>query len=320
MFCPHCGQPRTAADLTCRHCAQALPALSATTATSLPEPALGFGPTIRHCLDLYFVTDGRASRAEYWWFALFTVLVTLPFRVLGELTDGDAGLLFHGVGLLLGLALMAPGIAVAARRLHDHDRSAWWLLLVLTGVGLLPVLYWLVTRGDAEANRHGEPAQRLQARPATRNNLGLAVFTGVVALALVMLAAIGSRQHDGEAPAATEAEADTAAETTADESPQEMTGVVANEVGTALSEYDDSLRSDDVDAESEITGSLGQAALAGPVSRPSGHGASGQQAPPQDIGICVSAKVATYLREFGEQADVPPELVERFTQACHAGL
>jgi uncharacterized membrane protein YhaH (DUF805 family) len=76
---------------------------------------------------------GRAPRAEYWWYALALVIV---FVVLGivESMVGLKGMLFGVYGPLTGLlwlATIVPGIAVGVRRLHDTNRSGWWLLLVV---------------------------------------------------------------------------------------------------------------------------------------------------------------------------------------------
>ena len=57
--------------------------------------------------------------------------------------------------MIVALLLVIPFLSVMVRRLHDHDKSGWWLLIALTGIGLLPLLYWLVTRGDNDANRFG---------------------------------------------------------------------------------------------------------------------------------------------------------------------
>ena len=87
-------------------------------------------------LKKYAVFNGRARRKEYWYFALFNVVVgivlTLIDRMIGT-SNAESGL-----GLLSGiytLAVMVPSIAVSVRRLHDTDRSGWWLLL-----GLVPLV------------------------------------------------------------------------------------------------------------------------------------------------------------------------------------
>ncbi len=75
--------------------------------------------------------SGRASRSEYWWFYLFTVLCQVGAYVLGGLASGgdmEIGLIFSGLAYL---ALAIPVFAVGARRLHDTNRSGWCQLLIV---------------------------------------------------------------------------------------------------------------------------------------------------------------------------------------------
>ena len=97
----------------------------------------------------YAQFDGRASRSEYWWFYLFTVLAGVAADTIGDT-----------VGNIASLALFLPSLALAARRLHDTGRSGWWFLLILTVIGIPVVLYWLVKASDAGANKYGEGSAR----------------------------------------------------------------------------------------------------------------------------------------------------------------
>jgi uncharacterized membrane protein YhaH (DUF805 family) len=101
-----------------------------------------FGESISTCFKKYVVFDGRASRSEFWWFALFTFLVSL---VLGFVSQA--------LSSVFSLAVLLPSLAVGARRLHDTDRSAWFLLLWLVPVvGWLILLVWAIQEGK-EPNR-----------------------------------------------------------------------------------------------------------------------------------------------------------------------
>jgi uncharacterized membrane protein YhaH (DUF805 family) len=100
----------------------------------------------------YAQFSGRASRSEYWWFALFTLIAQAAATVV----DVSIGLdLFAN---LLTLAFLIPSFALLARRLHDVGRSGWWWLLVFTIIGAFVVLYWLIRPGDAGANKFGDPS------------------------------------------------------------------------------------------------------------------------------------------------------------------
>ena len=80
----------------------------------------------------YATFTGRARRSEYWWFFLLNILLAIVLGIVdgmlfGSMKAGMGG--FGPLGGLLALALLIPGIAVAFRRIHDRDKSAWWLLL-----------------------------------------------------------------------------------------------------------------------------------------------------------------------------------------------
>ena len=94
-----------------------------------------FADAVRSVLTQYVTFTGRARRAEYWWFYLFSLLVGFAASVVDSAIGIDA------VGTITSLALLLPTLAVTVRRLHDTGRSAWWLLAmvgpVLTGAVLL---------------------------------------------------------------------------------------------------------------------------------------------------------------------------------------
>ena len=97
----------------------------------------------------YVVFSGRAVRSEYWYWTLFVILASLVAGII------DAVFGLGLVGAIVSLALLLPGIAVSARRLHDLDRTAWWLLIVFTGIGLILLLVWDCMKGTTGPNRFG---------------------------------------------------------------------------------------------------------------------------------------------------------------------
>lgn len=116
---------------------------------------MSFGEAINRCLTEYATFGGRAARSEYWYFFLFTFLVSAAANIL------DAAGETQVVGALAALALLIPSIAVAVRRLHDRDKSGWWYLLVLIPlIGAIILLVWFVQRGTVGPNRFGsDPLQ-----------------------------------------------------------------------------------------------------------------------------------------------------------------
>ena len=89
---------------------------------------MNFQESIQVCFKKYADFTGRATRPEYWWFALFLVI--------GSLVTSSISVY---LGYLFTLGTIVPSLAAAARRLHDTNRSGWWQL-----IGLIPVVGWIV--------------------------------------------------------------------------------------------------------------------------------------------------------------------------------
>lgn len=119
-------------------------------------------------LKQYVDFRGRARRTEYWMFTLFNVIVSIVLAVIDNLlgtgsftsTSSAGGVGFSaGLGLLGGLyvlAVLLPSLGVAVRRLHDTDRSGWWLLIGLVPfVGSIVLLVFFVLEGTRGPNQHG---------------------------------------------------------------------------------------------------------------------------------------------------------------------
>ena len=108
-------------------------------------------------LKKYAVFSGRARRKEYWFFALFNVIIIIALTFV----DVSAGSydIDSGFGLLSGLyslAVLLPGIAVAVRRLHDIDRTGWWLLIAFVPlIGAIVLLVFMVLDSTPGENQYG---------------------------------------------------------------------------------------------------------------------------------------------------------------------
>ena len=118
---------------------------------------MGFTDAIVTCFQKYVVFSGRARRPEYWYFVLFGFILVLVLTIVDLIVFGTSSGVFSTLG---ALALFLPSLAVAARRLHDIDRSAWWILIVLVPlIGGIVLLIWMCVRGTPGPNRFGaEPA------------------------------------------------------------------------------------------------------------------------------------------------------------------
>jgi uncharacterized membrane protein YhaH (DUF805 family) len=113
----------------------------------------------------YFDFAGRSQRKEYWMFVLFSLLVSLlidgtmggTYSFLLGLRHTPASTPASLLGGLFSVGSLIPALAVAVRRLHDTDRSGWWILIALIPVvGTLVYLYFLIKDGTPGPNRFGE--------------------------------------------------------------------------------------------------------------------------------------------------------------------
>jgi uncharacterized membrane protein YhaH (DUF805 family) len=104
------------------------------------------GQSIETCMTKYADFNGRASRSEFWWFFLFNLLVS---AVVNTISHSDR------LESLVSLALLLPDLAVGARRLHDIGKSGWWQLLMLTGIGFVPLLIFWSMDSHKEENQYG---------------------------------------------------------------------------------------------------------------------------------------------------------------------
>ncbi|WGY68592.1 DUF805 domain-containing protein [Burkholderia cepacia] len=119
---------------------------------------MGFSEAVRTVLNKYATFEGRARRAEYWYFTLVSVILSIVVQIIGAVgrEGGLITLLLLGIICLVSLALIIPGIAVSVRRLHDTGRSGWFLLIALIPiVGGILLLVWMCSRGTDGPNRFG---------------------------------------------------------------------------------------------------------------------------------------------------------------------
>lgn len=99
----------------------------------------------------YVDFSGRARRKEYWMFFLVYFLIALVCGVV----EGVLSIPGTITGIV-ALVHLLPSIAVTVRRLHDTDRSGWWILIGLIPIiGGLVLLYFMVKSGDTQDNRFG---------------------------------------------------------------------------------------------------------------------------------------------------------------------
>lgn len=124
---------------------------------------MGFVEAIQAGFNNYANFSGRATRPEYWWWFLFSWIVSIIAQILDGATrvgpvgtQTAAGTFVGIISIIVGLALLIPSWSVLVRRLHDTDRSGWWWL-----IGIIPIIGWIVlivflaSPGTPGPNRYG---------------------------------------------------------------------------------------------------------------------------------------------------------------------
>jgi uncharacterized membrane protein YhaH (DUF805 family) len=111
-----------------------------------------FTEAVKDGFDHYVKFDGRASRPAFWWWALFAFLVGIAANIIDAIIGSPI------ISSLVGLALLLPGLSVSIRRLHDTNRTGWWVLISLIPlIGLIVLIVFWVQESDAGQNNYGPP-------------------------------------------------------------------------------------------------------------------------------------------------------------------
>jgi len=137
--------------------------------------SIGFAEAIKRAFSRWTNYSDRATVAEYWWFYLFTLLVTIGVYIIvivlgaasattttnanGVTTNTIGALAFVGFALLVvwGIVVFFVQLPLSVRRLHDGDRSGWWLLLGFVPFGSLVLLIFFIMGGTPGPNQYGPP-------------------------------------------------------------------------------------------------------------------------------------------------------------------
>lgn len=113
---------------------------------------MDFKTSITTCFKKYGTIQGRASRSEYWYFVLFySILFTITIFL--SIASETLGLILN---TLVGLGFLIPLITAGVRRLHDIDKSGWFMLLSLIPLINFVLLYFFVKKGTEGTNKFGE--------------------------------------------------------------------------------------------------------------------------------------------------------------------
>jgi uncharacterized membrane protein YhaH (DUF805 family) len=113
---------------------------------------MNFTDAIKSGFNNYVGFTGRARRSEYWYWTLFVVIVSFVVGFVGGVNSDLSNI----ITAIVSLALFLPGLAMSVRRLHDNDRSGWFVLLALIPlVGFIILLVFYVQEGTPGDNKFG---------------------------------------------------------------------------------------------------------------------------------------------------------------------
>jgi len=118
--------------------------------TGRPASMMSFTDSIITVLSKYVDFSGRASRSEYWWFYLATVIVGFGFGIIDGILFGWDELDPMWLSTTFNLVTVLPILAAGVRRIHDHGKSGWFILVPFYN------LYLIIADGEPQPNLYGQ--------------------------------------------------------------------------------------------------------------------------------------------------------------------
>jgi uncharacterized membrane protein YhaH (DUF805 family) len=116
---------------------------------------MNFWQAIASGFTQYVTFGGRASRSEFWYWFLFSLLGGLVAEMLDSAFFGTSIPSASPLNGIFNLILFLPSLAIEVRRLHDINRTGWWLLIAFTILGIFLLWYWACKKGTDGPNRFG---------------------------------------------------------------------------------------------------------------------------------------------------------------------
>ncbi len=114
-----------------------------------PMQMMSFTDSINNVFSNYVGFEGRATRSEFWWFALFAFIVGIVTGIVDGFLFGWDYSDPTWISWIFQLAIFLPQLAVGIRTIHDHGKSGWWILLPFA------ILYFALAEGEAVPNAYG---------------------------------------------------------------------------------------------------------------------------------------------------------------------
>jgi uncharacterized membrane protein YhaH (DUF805 family) len=168
MKCTACGSDSAENAQFCAGCGASLsaPAVSGIGVGTAELPMVSFIDAIKLGFNNYATFSGRATRAEFWWFYLFSTIGSYGMLfIFGIFAAGVSGVItataIMGIGYVAFILIFGiPQMALSSRLLHDTGRSGWRLLLSMVPFGGIFLLVWWCQKGNAGPNKYGpDPRQ-----------------------------------------------------------------------------------------------------------------------------------------------------------------
>ena len=118
---------------------------------------MNFGQAISTCMGKYGTFSGRAVRSEYWWFYLFTVLMSWGATIVAGSMFSLGNPLGNILPGMIPLVFLLPTFAAGSRRLHDIGKSGWWQLLwIIPIIGWILLIIWLATDTKPKGDKYNQ--------------------------------------------------------------------------------------------------------------------------------------------------------------------
>ena len=118
---------------------------------------IGMVDAVKLFIANYFNFSGRASRSEYWWFYLFTVLMSWGSTLVSAAMFNYGDPMGDILPSIVSLAFIIPAFAAGSRRLHDIGKSGWWqLLYLLPIIGWILLIIWFATKTKVDEEKYGK--------------------------------------------------------------------------------------------------------------------------------------------------------------------
>ena len=120
---------------------------------------MNFVEAVKSGYQNYVNFSGRSARSAFWWWVLFQFIVSIVIAMVEGGGQASAGMMSYNAGpiaMVWSLANLLPYLALGVRRLHDIDKSGWWLLIGLIPlIGWIILIVWYATKGTTGSNRFG---------------------------------------------------------------------------------------------------------------------------------------------------------------------